>query len=225
MTVGLKVIGLEPGAPSTTSSRAPFRASPSALLMNGFQSGNAPKSVRIDQTRSRGAAMSMDVSMRRIGQIVLGSHTGGCAGEPPRISTPDTPASQAGLRGQIRAFGPELRGLLGRCAAPSAPCPRARYGPSALNFAASPGRCARSDALPPRQIRAFGPELRGLLGRCATPSRLARYGPSALNFAAFSAAARRLRRLATPRRGVSALPPALAASSGSDARSGERARG
>src|SRR5437588_3690373 len=62
-TVGLKVIGLAFGGSMRTSRVEPTVKSPASFVMNGFQSGYAPVSVRIDQTAAGGASISIDRSI------------------------------------------------------------------------------------------------------------------------------------------------------------------
>lgn len=56
---GRNVMPFAPAGCMYTSSRAPFFASPSARLMNGFQSGKVEKSVRSCHTRSADASISI----------------------------------------------------------------------------------------------------------------------------------------------------------------------
>src|SRR5471032_2863030 len=62
-TVGLKVIGLAFGGSMRTSRVEPTLKSPASLVMNGFHSGYAPVSVRIDQTAAGEASISIDRSI------------------------------------------------------------------------------------------------------------------------------------------------------------------
>jgi hypothetical protein len=68
-TVGLKVIGLASGGAMRTSSFEPTERSPSSFVMNGFQSGYAPWSVRIDQTTAGDASISIDRSIDRLRDV------------------------------------------------------------------------------------------------------------------------------------------------------------
>src|SRR5215470_12143322 len=58
-TVGLKRIGVLPGAARRTERRAPCVRVPEIDLMNGFHAGSVVKSVRTDHTRAAGALITI----------------------------------------------------------------------------------------------------------------------------------------------------------------------